>query len=67
MRRRSDFPSRVREIHNRCWGARVVAGGMPIEGDALNKLVRRGYWMDMNDRTLVMVMIECAEFSFHLF
>ncbi len=24
--------------------------------DASNKLVRRGYWMDMNDRTLVMVM-----------
>jgi hypothetical protein len=25
--------------------------------DAANKLVRRGYWMDMNDRTLVMVMV----------
>jgi hypothetical protein len=26
--------------------------------DAANKLVRRGYWMDMNDRTLVMVMTQ---------
>ena len=25
-------------------------------GDASNKLVRRSYWMDMNDRSLVMVM-----------
>jgi hypothetical protein len=25
--------------------------------DATNKLVRRSYWMDMNDRTLVMVMV----------
>jgi hypothetical protein len=24
--------------------------------DASNKLVRRSYWMDMNDRSLVMVM-----------
>jgi hypothetical protein len=24
--------------------------------DAANKLVRRGYWMDMNDRTVMMVM-----------
>jgi hypothetical protein len=29
----------------------------PFIRDAQNKLVRRGYWMDMNDRTLVMVMI----------
>jgi hypothetical protein len=28
----------------------------PFVRDASNKLVRRGYWMDMNDRTLVMVM-----------
>ena len=25
--------------------------------DASNKLVRRGYWLDMNDRTLVVVMV----------
>ena len=29
----------------------------PFVRDASNKLVRRGYWMDMNDRTLVMVMV----------
>ena len=29
----------------------------PFVRDAQNKLVRRGYWMDMNDRTLVMVMV----------
>jgi hypothetical protein len=28
----------------------------PFVRDGANKLVRRGYWMDMNDRTLVMVM-----------
>ena len=26
--------------------------------DAANKLVRRNYWMDVNDRTLVMVMTQ---------
>jgi hypothetical protein len=30
----------------------------PFVRDAANKLVRRGYWMDMNDRTLVMVMTQ---------
>lgn len=30
----------------------------PFVRDATNKLVRRGYWMDMNDRTLVMVMTQ---------
>jgi hypothetical protein len=30
----------------------------PFVRDASNKLVRRGYWMDMNDRTLVMVMTQ---------
>jgi hypothetical protein len=25
--------------------------------DAANKLFRRSYWLDMNDRTLVMVMV----------
>jgi hypothetical protein len=25
--------------------------------DAANKLVRRSYWLDMNDRALVMVMV----------
>ena len=29
----------------------------PFARDASNKLVRRGYWFDMNDRTLVMVMV----------
>jgi len=28
----------------------------PFARDASNKLVRRSYWMDMNDRSLVMVM-----------
>jgi hypothetical protein len=28
----------------------------PFVRDAANKLVRRGYWMDMTDRNLVMVM-----------
>jgi hypothetical protein len=30
----------------------------PFVRDASNKLGRRGYWMDMNDRTLVMVMTQ---------
>jgi hypothetical protein len=29
----------------------------PFVRDAENKLVRRSYWMDMDDRTLVMVMV----------
>ena len=29
----------------------------PFGRDASNKLVRRSYWLDMNDRTLVMVMV----------
>ena len=29
----------------------------PFVRDANNKLVRRSFWMDMNDRTLVMVMV----------
>jgi hypothetical protein len=28
----------------------------PFVRDAANKLVRRSYWMDMDDRSLVMVM-----------
>jgi hypothetical protein len=28
----------------------------PFARDGNNKLVRRGYWLDMNDRSLVMVM-----------
>jgi hypothetical protein len=28
----------------------------PFVRDANNKLVRRSYWMDMDDRTLIMVM-----------
>jgi hypothetical protein len=30
----------------------------PFVRDASNKLVRRSYWLDMNDRTLVMVMTQ---------
>jgi hypothetical protein len=29
----------------------------PFVRDAANKLFRRSYWLDMNDRTLVMVMV----------
>jgi hypothetical protein len=29
----------------------------PFVRDAASKLVRRTYWLDMNDRTLVMVMV----------
>ena len=29
----------------------------PFIRDAANKLVRRSYWLDMDDRTLVMVMV----------
>jgi hypothetical protein len=29
----------------------------PFVRDAANKLVRRSYWMDMDDRTLVMAMV----------
>jgi hypothetical protein len=30
----------------------------PFVRDAANKLVRREYWMDMNDRTLIMVLMQ---------
>jgi hypothetical protein len=30
----------------------------PFVRDAANKLVRRSYWLDMNDRSLVMVMTQ---------
>jgi hypothetical protein len=36
----------------------TVNPNSPFVRDASNKLVRRGYWMDMNDRTLVMVMTQ---------
>ena len=29
----------------------------PVRTDASNKLVRRSYWLDMNDRTLVLVLV----------
>jgi hypothetical protein len=29
----------------------------PFVRDGADKLVRRSYWLDMNDRTLVMVMV----------
>ena len=36
----------------------TVDPNSPFVRDAANKLVRRGYWMDMDDRTLVMVMTQ---------
>ncbi len=30
----------------------------PFARDASNKLVRRSYWLDMNDRTLVLVLTQ---------
>jgi hypothetical protein len=36
----------------------TVDPNSPFVRDAANKLVRRGYWMDMNDRTLIMVMTQ---------
>jgi hypothetical protein len=36
----------------------TVDPNSPFVRDASNKLVRRSYWMDMNDRTLVMVMTQ---------
>jgi hypothetical protein len=30
----------------------------PFIRDGANKLVRRSYWLDMDDRTLVMVMVK---------
>jgi hypothetical protein len=36
----------------------TVDPSSPFVHDAANKLVRRGYWMDMNDRTLVMAMTQ---------
>jgi hypothetical protein len=32
--------------------------GSPFARDASNKLVRRSYWLDMNDRTLVLVLVK---------
>ena len=29
----------------------------PFARDAANKLIRHGYWLDMNDRSLVMAMV----------
>jgi hypothetical protein len=34
----------------------TVDSNSPFVRDASNKLVRRGYWVDMTDRTLVIVM-----------
>ena len=34
----------------------TVDPNSPFVRDAANKLVRRSYWLDMNERTLVMVM-----------
>ncbi len=36
----------------------TVDPNSPFVRDGANKLVRRGYWMDMNDRTLIMVMTQ---------
>ena len=35
----------------------TVSADSPFVRDGNNKLVRRSYWMDMDDRTLVMVMV----------
>jgi hypothetical protein len=35
----------------------AVMGWGPFARDGANKLVRRSYWLDMDDRTLVMVMV----------
>jgi hypothetical protein len=37
----------------------------PFVRDTANKLVRRNYWLDMNDRTLVMVIVNgiCAHLT----
>jgi len=34
-----------------------AAPDSPFARDAANKLIRRGYWLDMNDRSLVMAMV----------
>jgi hypothetical protein len=36
----------------------TVDPNSPFVRDASNKLVRRGYWMDMPDTTLVMVLTQ---------
>jgi hypothetical protein len=36
----------------------TVDPNSPFVRDAANKLVRRSYWLDMNDRTLVTVMTQ---------
>jgi hypothetical protein len=36
----------------------TVDPNSPFVRDAANKLVRRGYWMDMNDRTLIMILTQ---------
>ena len=36
----------------------TVDPNSPFVRDASNKLVRRGYWMDMTDQALVMVMTQ---------
>jgi hypothetical protein len=41
----------------------TVDPNSPFVRDAANKLVRRGYWMDMNDRTLVMVARDRCKFD----
>ena len=35
----------------------TVSADSPFVREGNNKLVRRSYWMDMDDRTLVMVMV----------
>jgi hypothetical protein len=38
----------------------------PFARDASNKLVRRSYWLDMNDRTLVLVLVLVNGIGAHL-
>jgi hypothetical protein len=35
----------------------IVDVDSPFVRDAANKLVRRTYWLDMNDRTLALAMV----------
>ena len=37
----------------------------PFVRDAANKLVRRSYWLDLNDRSLVMAMVDGVGTSRH--
>jgi hypothetical protein len=42
--------------HASCGTSLTLDPNSPFVRDAVNKLVRRSYWLDMEDRTLIMVM-----------